>query len=34
MSKQFAEARPGQEVPLYEWEIDHGRATAKRIPAL
>jgi hypothetical protein len=34
MSKQFAEARPGQEVTLYEWEIDHGRATAKRIAAL
>jgi hypothetical protein len=34
MSDQFAEVRPGQEVPLYEWEIDYGRATAKRIPAL
>ncbi len=31
---QFHEARPGQEVPLYEWVIEHGRATARRIHAL
>ncbi len=34
LSDQFQEATPGQEVPLYEWEIHYGRATAKRIPAL
>jgi hypothetical protein len=34
MSDQFAEARPGQEVPLYEWDIYNGRAMARRIPAL
>jgi hypothetical protein len=33
-SDQFQEGTPGQEVPLSEWEIHYGRATAKRIPAL
>jgi hypothetical protein len=34
LSDQFAEARPGQEVPLYVREIHRGPATARRIPAL
>ncbi len=34
LSDQFADARTGQVVPLHEWEIDRGPATARRIPAL
>ena len=31
---QFAGARSGQVMPLYEWEIEYDRATSRRILAL
>ena len=34
ISDQFEATEPGQEMPLYEWEIKYDRARARRIPSL